>query len=95
MTFEQLQKARSDGSHSVYKKPNQEKKSGRANKNRYILACDLVKFVVWFCWFSSFLSNVCVCGSSGLLLELCAGRWRRVARSRSEGLERWFKFLRR
>ncbi|GMY35683.1 ribosomal RNA processing protein 36 homolog [Fagus crenata] len=34
VTFEQLQKARSDGSHSVYKKPNQEKKSGRANKNR-------------------------------------------------------------
>lgn len=60
MTFEQLQKARSDGSHSVYKKPNQEKKSGRANKNRYILACDLVKFVVWFCWFSSFLSSLCV-----------------------------------
>ncbi|KAL4602706.1 hypothetical protein ACB092_10G073700 [Castanea dentata] len=34
VTFEQLQKARSDGSHSAYKMPNQEKKSGRANKNR-------------------------------------------------------------
>lgn len=34
VTFEDLQKARSDGSHLVYKKDNQEKKSGRANKNR-------------------------------------------------------------
>ncbi|KAK7821353.1 ribosomal rna processing protein 36 like protein [Quercus suber] len=34
VTFEQLQKARSDGSHSAYKMPNLEKKSGRANKNR-------------------------------------------------------------
>jgi len=34
VTFEQLQKARSDGSHSAYKMPNQEKKTGRANKNR-------------------------------------------------------------
>jgi hypothetical protein len=57
VTFKQLQKVRSDGSHSVYKKPNQEKKSGRVNKNRYILACNLVKFVIWF---SSFLSSVCV-----------------------------------
>lgn len=36
VTFEELLKARSDGSHSVYKKPNQEKKSGRLNKNRPI-----------------------------------------------------------
>ncbi|KAK2632127.1 hypothetical protein EUGRSUZ_L01965 [Eucalyptus grandis] len=34
VTFEELQKARSDGSHSVYKKPNEEKKPKRANKNR-------------------------------------------------------------
>ncbi|KAK2989036.1 hypothetical protein RJ640_018825 [Escallonia rubra] len=34
VTFEELQKARSDGSHTVYKKPNVEKKGGRANKNR-------------------------------------------------------------
>ncbi|OAY59870.1 ribosomal RNA processing protein 36 homolog [Manihot esculenta] len=33
-TFEELQKARSDGSCSVYQKPKQDKKSGRANKNR-------------------------------------------------------------
>ncbi|KAJ0083850.1 hypothetical protein Patl1_31169 [Pistacia atlantica] len=33
-TFGDLQKARSDGSHLVYQKQNQEKKSGRANKNR-------------------------------------------------------------
>uniref|UniRef100_A0A5B7BMN0 rRNA biogenesis protein RRP36 n=1 Tax=Davidia involucrata TaxID=16924 RepID=A0A5B7BMN0_DAVIN len=33
-TFEELQKARSDGSDSVYRKPNMEKKVGRANKNR-------------------------------------------------------------
>lgn len=37
VTFEELQKARSDGSHSVYKKPNEEKKPKRANKNRYFL----------------------------------------------------------
>ncbi|KAK3005492.1 hypothetical protein RJ639_016051 [Escallonia herrerae] len=35
VTFEELQKARSDGSHTVYKKPNVEKKGGRANKNRF------------------------------------------------------------
>ena len=35
VTFEELQKARSNGSHSVYKKPNSDKKVGRANKNRY------------------------------------------------------------
>lgn len=34
VTFEELQKARSDGSHSVYKIPNEEKKPKRANKNR-------------------------------------------------------------
>lgn len=34
VTFEELQKARSNGSHSVYRKPNQEMKLGRANKNR-------------------------------------------------------------
>ncbi|KAK9276079.1 hypothetical protein L1049_005610 [Liquidambar formosana] len=34
VTFEELQKARSNGSHSVYRKPNQEMKVGRANKNR-------------------------------------------------------------
>lgn len=34
VTFEELQKARSDGSHLVYKKSNQEKIGGRANKNR-------------------------------------------------------------
>ncbi|KAE8055254.1 hypothetical protein FH972_012106 [Carpinus fangiana] len=34
VTIEEMLKARSDGSHSVYKKPNQEKKSGRLNKNR-------------------------------------------------------------
>ncbi|GMQ05257.1 hypothetical protein CsSME_00050358 [Camellia sinensis var. sinensis] len=34
VTFEDLQKARSNGSHAVYKKPNSEKKGGRANKNR-------------------------------------------------------------
>ncbi|KAH7548568.1 hypothetical protein ACOSP7_031836 [Xanthoceras sorbifolium] len=34
VTFEDLQKARSDGSHLVYRKGNQEKKTGRANKNR-------------------------------------------------------------
>ncbi|XP_030953615.1 rRNA biogenesis protein RRP36-like [Quercus lobata] len=34
VTFEQLQKVRSDGSHWVCKKPNQEKESGLANKNR-------------------------------------------------------------
>lgn len=34
VTFEELQKARSDGSHSVYKKPSQEKNTGRLNKNR-------------------------------------------------------------
>ncbi|KAF2297667.1 hypothetical protein GH714_002128 [Hevea brasiliensis] len=33
-TFEELQKVRSDGSCSVYRKPKQDKKSGRANKNR-------------------------------------------------------------
>ncbi|THG21017.1 hypothetical protein TEA_026631 [Camellia sinensis var. sinensis] len=34
VTFEDLQKARSNGSHAVYKKPFSEKKGGRANKNR-------------------------------------------------------------
>ncbi|CAK7335452.1 unnamed protein product [Dovyalis caffra] len=34
VTFEDLQKAKSNGSLSVYKKPDQEKKGGRANKNR-------------------------------------------------------------
>ncbi|XP_004141535.1 ribosomal RNA processing protein 36 homolog [Cucumis sativus] len=34
VTFEELQRARSDGSHSMYQKTKQEKKSGRANKNR-------------------------------------------------------------
>ncbi|KAM7491342.1 hypothetical protein LguiA_034263 [Lonicera macranthoides] len=34
VTFEELQKARSNGSHAVYQKPNLEKKGGRANKNR-------------------------------------------------------------
>ncbi|XP_022141752.1 ribosomal RNA processing protein 36 homolog [Momordica charantia] len=34
VTFEELQRARSDGSHSTYQKTNQEKKGGRANKNR-------------------------------------------------------------
>ncbi|KAJ0104534.1 hypothetical protein Patl1_18680 [Pistacia atlantica] len=34
VTFGDLQKARSDGSHLVYRKQSQEKKSGRANKNR-------------------------------------------------------------
>ncbi|KAF2313230.1 hypothetical protein GH714_009906 [Hevea brasiliensis] len=33
--FEELQKARSDGSCSVYQKPKQDIKSGRANKNRW------------------------------------------------------------
>ncbi|KAF9689384.1 hypothetical protein SADUNF_Sadunf01G0086700 [Salix dunnii] len=34
VTFEDLQKAKSNGSLSVFKKPDQEKKGGRANKNR-------------------------------------------------------------
>ncbi|KAI9162314.1 hypothetical protein LWI28_026035 [Acer negundo] len=34
VTFGDLQKAPSDGSHLVYRKDNQEKKIGRANKNR-------------------------------------------------------------
>lgn len=34
VTFEELQKARSDGSHTVYRKLNSDKKGGRANKNR-------------------------------------------------------------
>ncbi|KDO63559.1 hypothetical protein CISIN_1g022953mg [Citrus sinensis] len=34
ITFEDLLKARSDGSHLVYRKNSQEKKAGRANKNR-------------------------------------------------------------
>lgn len=34
MTFEELQKARSNGSHSVPAKDRKEKKVGRANKNR-------------------------------------------------------------
>lgn len=34
VTFGELQKARSNGSHSVYRKDNKEKKGGRANKNR-------------------------------------------------------------
>lgn len=34
VTFEELQRARSDGSDMVYRRPNPEKKGGRANKNR-------------------------------------------------------------
>lgn len=34
VTFEELQKARSNGSHAVFRKSNSEKKAGRANKNR-------------------------------------------------------------
>lgn len=34
VTFEELQKARSNGSCSVYQKHNEVKKGGRANKNR-------------------------------------------------------------
>lgn len=34
VTFEELQKARSDGSHTVYQKSKLEKKGGRENKNR-------------------------------------------------------------
>lgn len=34
VTFEELQRARSDGSHSMYQKTKKEKKGGRANKNR-------------------------------------------------------------
>ncbi|KAF8380323.1 hypothetical protein HHK36_027806 [Tetracentron sinense] len=34
VSFEDLQKARSNGSHSLYQKPNPEKKVARANKNR-------------------------------------------------------------
>ncbi|KDP25506.1 hypothetical protein JCGZ_20662 [Jatropha curcas] len=37
-TFEELQKARSNGSVTVYSKPKQDKKSGRANKNRPVEA---------------------------------------------------------
>ncbi|KAK3228839.1 hypothetical protein Dsin_000720 [Dipteronia sinensis] len=33
VTFEDLERARSDGPHLVYRKDNQEKKTGRANKN--------------------------------------------------------------
>ncbi|XP_042519827.1 rRNA biogenesis protein RRP36-like [Macadamia integrifolia] len=33
-SFEELQKARSNGFQSLYEKPNPEKKVGRANKNR-------------------------------------------------------------
>ncbi|KAF5729950.1 hypothetical protein HS088_TW20G00317 [Tripterygium wilfordii] len=34
VTFEELQKARSNGSHTIFRKPEQDKKAGRANKNR-------------------------------------------------------------
>lgn len=34
VTFEELLKARSNGSHTVYRKPDPEKPGGRANKNR-------------------------------------------------------------
>lgn len=34
ISFEELQKARSNGSHAVYRQPNSEKKAARANKNR-------------------------------------------------------------
>lgn len=34
VTFEELQKARSDGSHSIYRKEIKENKTARANKNR-------------------------------------------------------------
>ncbi|KAL3652873.1 hypothetical protein CASFOL_002554 [Castilleja foliolosa] len=34
VTFEELQRARSDGSEMVYRKPNTEQKASRANKNR-------------------------------------------------------------
>lgn len=34
VTFGELQKARSNGSHAVYQKPNLQKNAGRANKNR-------------------------------------------------------------
>ncbi|CAA2978899.1 Ribosomal RNA processing protein 36 homolog [Olea europaea subsp. europaea] len=34
VTFEELLRARSDGSEMVYRKPNAEKNSSRANKNR-------------------------------------------------------------
>ncbi|KAL8112408.1 uncharacterized protein LOC141667756 [Apium graveolens] len=34
VTFEDLQKARCDGSHTVYQKPNSQKSTSRANKNR-------------------------------------------------------------
>ncbi|KAF7801384.1 ribosomal RNA processing protein 36-like protein [Senna tora] len=33
-TFEELQKARSNGSYTIFRKPNEEKKPKRANKNR-------------------------------------------------------------
>lgn len=37
VTFEELQRARSDGSH-LLKKPDEDKKSKRANKNRYCMS---------------------------------------------------------
>lgn len=36
VTFEELQRARSDGSDLVFRKPKTEKKGGRANKNRFV-----------------------------------------------------------
>lgn len=42
-TFEELQKAKSYGSHLVYQKSNEEKKAGRANKNRYFCHGFIVK----------------------------------------------------
>lgn len=52
MTFEELQRARSDGSDMVYRKPNTEKKGSRANKNRFSRGSPCAAFVVL--WIFSF-----------------------------------------
>lgn len=47
ITLEDLQKARSDGSHLVYRKINQENKASRANKNRP-MEDSAKQLVIWF-----------------------------------------------
>ncbi|KAK6130106.1 hypothetical protein DH2020_036156 [Rehmannia glutinosa] len=51
VTFEELQKARSDGSEMVYRKPNADKKGSRANKNRFSIVSHFSYRVFGFCGF--------------------------------------------
>lgn len=60
VTFEELQKARSDGSEVLYRKPTADTKGGRSNKNRLHMHISTCLFIHWICWFGMFLINLLI-----------------------------------